>query len=97
MSGISVFYGATEPKIAINEVRPPVGSRVVVGRFDIIGRFDITRPLRLLDVGALRSIYVEGSVFDSSYIRKLEKAKFLGRLSQEITMPVMPEGEPADI
>ena len=50
----------------------------------------------MLDVEALRSIYVEGSVFDSSYIRRLEKAKFLKRLSDQITMPVMPGDEPID-
>jgi RES domain len=88
--GISVFYGATDPGVALAEVRPPVGSRVIVARFDIV------RPLRLLDVEALRSIYVDGSVFDPSYIRKLEKAKFLGRMSDQITMPVMPEDESTD-
>lgn len=88
--GISVFYGATEPGVALAEVRPPVGSRVVVARFTIV------EALRLLDVEALRSIYVEGSLFDSSHIRRLEKAKFLRRLSDHITMPVMPEDESAD-
>lgn len=88
--GIAVFYGATDPNVALAEARPPVGSRVVVARFEL------TRPLRLLDVEALRSIYVEGSVFDSSYVRLLEKAKFLGRLSHRIIMPVMPEDEPSD-
>jgi hypothetical protein len=88
--GISVFYGSTEQGIAISEVRPPVGSRVVLARFEFI------RRLRLLDVVALRSIFVRGSVFDRSYIRRLEKAKFLERLSNRIIIPVMPEDEPAD-
>lgn len=86
--GISVFYGATNEMVAIAEIRPPVGSHVVVARFEI------TRPLRLLDVEALETIYVEGSVFDPSYVRRLEKAQFLERLSSEITIPVMPENEP---
>ena len=30
--GIPVFYGATDPGVATSEVRPPVGSRVIVGR-----------------------------------------------------------------
>jgi hypothetical protein len=88
--GISVFYAATEPDIAIAEVRPPVGSRVAVARFDLV------RLVRLLDVEALRSILVRGSVFDPSYIRGLEKAKFLERLSNRIIIPVLPEDEPAD-
>jgi hypothetical protein len=88
--GISVFYGATNKKVALTEVRPPVGSRVVIGLFEII------RPIRLLDVEKLRSIYVKGSIFDTSFIRRLEKSKFLETLSDHITMPVMPEDEAAD-
>jgi hypothetical protein len=85
--GISVFYGATDPKVAVAEVRPPVGSRVVVGQFLVI------RPVRLLDVEALRSVLVKGSVLDPSFIRRRERARFLERLSNRITMPVMPDGE----
>lgn len=88
--GISVFYGALAPEIAIEEVRPPMGCRVLVGKFDI------TRKIRLLDVEALRSIFIEGSVFDPSYITRWEHAKFLGRLSHRISMPVMPDDEPTD-
>jgi RES domain len=79
--GIAVFYGATHAKVALAETRPPVGSRVLVGRFEI------TRPLKLLDDEALRSIYVKGSVFDSTWLDRLKKAKFLGDLSHRITMP----------
>ena len=85
--GISVFYGATEAEVAIGEVRPPVGSEV------LLARFELTRPVRLLDVTALASVPVNGSVFDSDYINRLEKAKFLGTLSGLITRPVMPDNE----
>lgn len=88
--GIAVFYGATTEAVTIAEVRPPVGSRVVVARFDII------RSLHLLDVEALRDILAKGSVFDPSYIGRLEHAKFLERLSQRISQPVMPHDEPFD-
>lgn len=88
--GISVFYGATDPKIALTEVRPPVGSRVLVGQFDLI------RPLNLLNVEALRSVNVKGSLFDREFIRRLEKAKFLGSLSHRMTAPIMPDDEPFD-
>ena len=88
--GISVFYGSTDSDVALAEIRPPVGSRVVVACFNVI------RKLRLLNVEALREIYVEGSIFDSSYGRRLEKAKFLSRLSRDITQPAMPEFETAD-
>jgi RES domain/HEPN/RES N-terminal domain 1 len=88
--GISVFYGASDASAAIAEIRPPVGSRVLVGRFDIV------RPIRLLDVEALQSVYVDGSHFDPAYIGHLELAKFLGRLSERMTMPVMPDDEPTE-
>ncbi len=86
--GIWVFYGATSADAALAEVRPPVGSRVVVGRFEII------RPIRLLDVEALREVYVKGSIFDGGHIRQLERAKFLESLSRRMTLPVMPDDEP---
>ena len=86
--GVSVFYGATEEAIALAEVRPPVGSRVVVGRFDFL------RRVRLLDIAAMRSVFVSGSIFEPGYARRLERAKFLETLSWRVTMPVMPNDEP---
>jgi hypothetical protein len=88
--GISVFYGANDPKVAIAEVRPPVGSQVAVARFEII------RPLRLLDLTALSAVSVSGSVFDPQFIGRLERATFLRSLSQRITRPVMPDDEAFD-
>lgn len=86
--GISVFYGAINADAAIAEVRPPVGTRTIVGQFEII------RHVRLLDVDALRAIYVKGSIFDYGYLRQLERAKFMGSLSRRMTLPVMPDDEP---
>ena len=88
--GISVFYGASDPGVALAEVRPPVGSRALVGRFELVC------PVRLLDVEALRSVYTDGSIFDPAYVEQLALAKFLGRLSDRITMPVMPDDEPTE-
>lgn len=88
--GIAVFYGATDPVVALAEVRPPVGSTVAVGRFELI------RPVRLLDIEAPRSVEVTGSIFDRQFIRRLERAKFLKWLSHRIAMPVMPDDEPFD-
>lgn len=85
--GISVFYGATEPGVAIAEVRPPVGSNVVVARFSII------RPLRLLDLTALEDVEDNGSIFDPTLRRRLERAAFLHSLAQRIRRPVMPDDE----
>jgi len=88
--GVSVFYGASDSGVALAEVRPPVGSRA------IIARFELARPVRLLDVEALRSVYFDGSIFDAAYLEQLALAKFLGRLSDRITMPVMPDDEPTE-
>lgn len=85
--GISVFYGANEARVAIAEVRPPVGSQVAVARFEII------RPLRLLDLTALGDVAEGGSVFDPGLAGRMERAMFLRSLSQRITRPVMPDDE----
>lgn len=88
--GISVFYGAKDPETAISEVRPPIGCRVLVGEFVLV------KKIRLLDVESLQSIFVKGSFFDEEYAKQWEHAKFLGRLSHRVSMPVMPDDEPAD-
>lgn len=85
--GVSVFYGATRADVAVGEVRPPVGSRVAVAEFKL------QRTLRLLDVAALRSLYVEGSIFNPEFINQLKRAKFLKRLSELFAKPVMPSDE----
>ena len=86
--GIGVFYGATHADVAIAETHPPVGSHVVVGRFDIV------RPLRLLDVEALQAILVKGSIFDPTHLERLKKASFLAHLSGQIVLPVISDDEP---
>ncbi len=88
--GISVFYGATNASTALAEIRPPVGSSVVVAHFDIV------RPVHLLDLAALGEIGVAGSIFDSAYSTQLERAAFLSTLGQRITRPVMPDDEALD-
>jgi hypothetical protein len=88
--GISTFYGASDKETAINEVRPPVGSRAVTAEFEIL------RPLKVLDVEILKSIYIAGSLFDPAYAGHLERKKFLGRLADRIIMPIMPDDEAVD-
>lgn len=85
--GISVFYGANSAAIALAEVRPPVGSRVAVARFEII------RPVRLLDLTALDGVITRGSIFDAGYAGQLERSAFLRTLSQRLARPVMPDDE----
>lgn len=88
--GISVFYGATSAKAAIAEVRPPVGSRVAVAKFEI------RRPLHLLDLTALEKAIDGGSIFDPSLKGRLERVAFLRSLGQRMTRPVMPDDEALD-
>lgn len=85
--GISVFYGATEADVAIAEVRPPVGARVVVAAFEII------RPLKVLNLDNLRFASVEGSIFDPSFAELENKVEFLRSLSERLCAPVVPELE----
>lgn len=85
--GISVFYGASDPIVALAEVRPPVGCNVVVARFDI------ARPVTLLDLTALSDAMTNGSIFDPSYLDRLQRAEFLRRVGERITVPVMPDDE----
>lgn len=82
-SGISVFYGATSAHIAIAEVRPPVGSYVVVAPFSLI------RPLRIFNVSALDSLkFTTGSIFDSKTHIAQERTAFLKTFSRKLTLPV---------
>lgn len=85
--GISVFYGATDRLTAIAEVRPPVGCNVAVARFSIV------RPIKLLDLNALREAVSLGSIFDPGHIDRMQRAAFLRALSDHITVPVMPDDE----
>lgn len=87
-AGISVFYGATHPNLAIAEVRPPVGSQVAVARFDF------AREVRLLDLTTLGMLATEGSIFDEEYSAHLHRAAFLRDLSARIMKPVLPDDAP---
>ena len=85
--GISAFYGATAPEIALAEVRPPVGSRVALAKFNII------RPLRVLDLAALGEVMERGSIFDPDYAYRLGRMMFLRTLSNRMARPVMPDDQ----
>lgn len=85
--GISVFYGANSPEIALAEVRPPVGSKVAMARFEII------RPLKLLDLAALGNVMERGSIFDQDYAYRLGRMCFLSTLSNKMARPVMPDDQ----
>lgn len=87
-AGVSVFYGATNPEIALAEVRPPVGSKVLVACFDV------TKKLNLLDLVALTELAdEEGSLFSEPYLEDLKRSDFLRTLTQRLSRPVMPSDE----
>jgi hypothetical protein len=86
--GISVFYGALEPATALAEVRPPVGSKVAVARFELL------REMLLLDVRLLHALSESRSLFDPLSKSNRERAEFLKWLGRRIAMPVMPSDEP---
>ena len=85
--GISVLYGATDKSTCVSELRPPVGSSVVLGQFELL------RTVRLLDLGALDEVYVSASYFDSEYATHKGRIAFLRELVYKITQPFMPEDE----
>lgn len=85
--GVPVFYGAVDSEIAIAEVRPPVGSHVVVGVFEVV------RPLRLLDIEKLILIDGDGSMFDSATYNRRNRRDFLKKLVRKLIRPVIPEHE----
>jgi hypothetical protein len=85
--GISVFYGAKNVRTCISEVRPPVGSHVVIGKFKII------RKIRLLDLNLLSQIYVNCGYFDPRFSDYKWQAAFLQHLVSELTKPIMPDEE----
>lgn len=89
-AGISVFYGAREPETCIAEIRAPVGSHVVLGRFEII------REVRLLDLSKLTQVFTDVSVFDPRFQRMAGRAPFFRRLVAEISRPIMPRDEEAE-
>lgn len=89
--GISVFYGASNPDIALAEVRPPVGSKVAMACFQIMG------PLKLLNLINLEQLeFILGSLFAPNYGRELEKASFLRTLENRLARPVMPSDQDID-
>jgi hypothetical protein len=90
-AGVAVFYGATDPDVALAEVRPPIGCKVLIGCFEVI------RPLRLLDLPALDELRDDnGSLFDDAHRRWLKRAHFLRGLSWRLSKPVLPNDQPAE-
>ena len=89
-AGIPVFYGALDQDTAIAEIRPPVGSYVVTGKFELL------KPVRLLNLSLLQDIIIEKRYFEPDYAERANRVAFLKQLAHELTKPVMPEDEPTE-
>ena len=85
--GIPVFYGALEEETCVAEVRAPVGSLVVLGKFELL------HPINILDLDTLSDAYSKTSYFDPHYAEEISRERFLGELVEEINRPVMPQEE----
>lgn len=88
--GISVFYGATSIEVAMAEIRPPVGSTVIMGGFRPI------RDLRLLDLAKLKDIPVYGSHLDPKYLRAAHRTHFFKSLVSKMTQPANPNNSDSE-
>ena len=88
-AGLPAFYGATNAETALAEVRPPVGSSVVVAKFSVI------RPLKLLDLKLLGQVQLpqSASLFDEATVMAAQRRDFLRMLSERMALPVMPENQ----
>lgn len=87
--GISVFYGALSKDTAIAEVRPYVGSLVVVGQFVP------SRKLRLLDLTKI-GVGFTGSIFAPDYEDRAARLQFLDGFHTLIARPIQPHDEPLE-
>lgn len=85
VANVSVFYGASTLQTALAEVRPPAHSRVLAGEFGLL------RPVRLLDVSALKAVLVHGSKFDPAHQVLGRHAQLLQTVSSRMSEPVLPE------
>ncbi|SDU58469.1 RES family NAD+ phosphorylase [Pseudomonas mandelii] len=87
--GVPAFYGAFARATCVAELRPPVGGRV------ISGRFKLTRPARLLNFKTLESAYLgpNPSFFEPNYQEKTARREALRMLHQKISTPVLPGEE----
>ena len=58
-----------------------------------VARFEIIRGIKLLNLKALNEVACDGSIFDSNYADRLERAAFLRHLAGLLALPVLPNRE----
>lgn len=88
-AGVPFFYGAFDRSTCVAELRPPVGGKVVSGKFVL------NRPLRVLDFISLDKIYTGGaaSYFAENYLDDSHRKVFLRKFHSTISYPVLPDDE----
>ena len=84
--GVPVFYCALSSETAIKEVRPSIGSYVVVGKFSAV------RLLKLLDLTRAGKID-PGGIFSPGYKARKEKLGFLASFDSIVSQPIRPHRE----
>ncbi|WP_052750594.1 RES family NAD+ phosphorylase [Acinetobacter sp. AG1] len=81
--GISNFYGAFDADTCIAEMRPSIGSYIVVGEFET------TRELKILNFEYLENSYGLISYFASDYQDQSAHRRFLKKLHKLISSPIV--------
>lgn len=81
--GVSIFYGALNIETCIAEMRPSIGSYLV------LGTFSPKRELKILDFKLLESSYTNLSYFQSDFKYQLMHKEFLRKLHKLISLPVI--------
>jgi hypothetical protein len=90
VEGVVVFYGATDPKTCLAEMRPALGGDTA------LIELQTTKPLRVLDFTRLEQSHGEVlSYFQPNFTEEVERRAFLRRLHTLISQPVVP-GREAD-
>ena len=90
-AGISAFYGCADVNTCVAEIRAPVGSTAVVGKFKFL------RKVRLLDLRQLdESSPATISWFDDDFAEKRAYVDFMRGLHDEIRKPILPGAEAFD-
>ena len=84
-SGIQAFYGAFNIPTAISEIRPIVGDKVMVAKFQL------TRDIYVLDTTRFTEPIKDASVFNKSYEQRVAQWAFMQEFMDEIAKPISPD------
>ena len=80
---ISVFYGSNSAEVALAEIRPPVGSYVLVGKFQLV------RRVRLLNLRKQKTDHAVRSYYDPNFLDLPKKVIFIQKLTKILSQPAL--------